>query len=222
MKGTPNTSVVMRVSEKFKLAACKLEKVGSTNVARVFYSLEHMSDVKISDANAVRRSHARNLVPLEKYSNTTDTDYELYTKFMFVRDPLERLLSAYRDGHPHEFFKNNKNLSFQCFLESILNSSDSTLNPHVVSFNRKCRPCEIKYDFIGLLDNFKTEMEKILRSVGIENTVIYPERNQTGYKEESSELLRQYLQSVPKDIIEKIYERYSLDYYLFGFKKPDF
>ena len=225
LKGTSKKSVAMRISAKFKLAACKLEKVGSTNIARVFYLLEHMSGVNISDANTIAGARARNRVPIGKYKNTTvfeSDDYGLYTKFMFVRDPLERLLSAYRDRHPHGFFKNKKDPSFKSFLENILNTPDMKLNPHVASFNRKCRPCEIKYDFVGLLDNFETEMKNILRSVGVEQAIILPKRNQTGYEEKSSDVLRRYLQSVPKTTIKKIYQRYYFDYFLFGFKKPDF
>ena len=205
----------MRVSEKFKLIACKLEKVGSTNIARVLYALDHLSTY--NNSNKILQPQGRKQGFLEKTN-----EIRTYTKFMFVRDPLERLLSAYRDRKPKAFFAISQRISFRKYLEALLSRPEKKLNKHVTSFNSRCQPCVIKYDFIGLLENFEPDMKTILRSVGADNAIILPKRSQTGYqKENSAEVLKQYLADVPKITIQKIYERYYLDYYLFGFKKPE-
>ena len=214
----------MFVSENFKLIACRLFKVGSTNIGRVIYALDHLTDY--SNIGEIDKRKARKGALLNTRTMAVDLEsnkMKTYTKFMFVRDPLERLLSAYRARNPHGIFKKWKRLSFRKFLNLILDKPDEKSNLHFVSFSRMCHPCVINYDFIGLLDNYERDMRQILRSVGAENAVILPKRNQTGYThKKTGEVLKRYLKDVPKATIQKIYERYYLDYYIFGFKKPEF
>ena len=215
----------MIVSENFNLMGCKLLKVGSTNIRRVFYTLDHLSNY--SNVNDVRKGARSKVNYYMNKNNKTISELEpnvmtTYTKFMFVRDPLERLLSAYRAHYPHGFFKKSKKISFKKFLDTVLSIPDKRINPHLVSFNRACNPCVIKYDFIGLLDNFGPVMRKVLRKVGAEKLIILPTRNQTYKQEKSSDVLKRYLKDVPKTTVQKVYEKYYLDYYLFGFMKPEF
>ena len=213
------------VSERFKLIACKVPKVGSTNIARLLYALDHIA--QINDSNRVRKGQARHqaILKMDNKNITSLVTYitRTYTKFMFVRDPLERLLSAYRDRRPRSWFKTNP-VTFSNFLENILDTSDDDLNIHHYPFYKMCRPCLMKYDFIGLLSEFEGTMRMILQKAGAEKAVnvILPSRNKTGYQERTSLLLQNYLRNVSKTIIERIYQRYYLDYYLFGFRKPKF
>ena len=211
------------ISERFKLIACKVFKVGSTNIARVLYTLDHLSEQ--TDSNKVSKGRARSTAILEK-ENKTEENLEIlfksYKKFMFVRDPLERLLSAYRDHRPPGWFKPN-GITFKDYLEQLVTVPDRKMNFHMVSFTRMCNPCRLKYDFIGLTDSYEKDMGNILKSVGADKYVILPHRNQTGYgQNKSDEVLQAHLKDVPKSVIRKIYEKYYWDYFLFGFAKPDF
>ena len=212
-------------SERFKLIACKNFKVGSTNIARVLTTLEHLPERTISNSNKVGKGRARQSAKLETINKTEESLeilFKSYKKFMFVRDPLERLLSAYRDHRPGGWFKAN-GITFKDYLEQLVRVPDRKINYHVVSFTRMCNPCRIKYDFIGLMDNYETDMRKILKSVGADKYVILPHRNQTGYGlNKSKGVLKAHLKDVPKSLIRKIYEKYYWDYFLFGFAKPDF
>ena len=208
-------------SDRFKLIACKVHKAGSTNIARILYTLDHLSE--INNTNKISKGKARNNA-VYRHKETVESfqmNYKSYKKFMFVRDPLERLLSAYRAKLPRGMFKTD-NLTFAKFLDNVLTKPDETINIHLVSFIRMCKPCSIMYDFIGTVDNFDDDMRRILKSVNAANITI-PERNQTGYNtEKSSEVLQAFLKDVPKSLVRRIYERYYWDYFLFGFAKPDF
>ena len=151
-----------------------------------------------------------------------ETEFKSYKKIMFVRDPLERLLSGYRAKLPHGWFKSNE-ITFKDYLEKVEAIPDKLIDKHVVSFIRMCSPCKIKYDFIGFVDSYDEDMRTILNSVDAAKHLTLPERNQTGYsKSKSSEALQTYLKDVPKSLVRKIYGKYYWDYFLFGFTKPDF
>ena len=132
------------------MLACKNLKVGSQSIARTMYTLEHLSE--LTDPSEIGVEDVKHIAILNTINITADDwekRYKNYTKFMFIRDPIERLLSAYRDHRPREFFKSNKDGKFEDFLEWLLKLPDNELNPHVVSFTKICNPCSIKYDFIG-------------------------------------------------------------------------
>ena len=212
------------VSDRYKLLSCKIRKVGSTNIARVLYTLDHLAEDM--DSNKVSKGRARFSVLLEngkRNKAVLESDLETYTKFIFVRDPLERLVSAYRDQRPRSWFR-KKGMSLKKFFEKIVQNPSKQDDIHFVSYTKYCHPCSVKYDIIGLLDNYEDDMRSILRTVGVDEAVILPVRNQTGYRQQKTndDIIKTYLKKVPKSLIKKIYERYYLDYYLFGFTKPDF
>ena len=200
-----------------------MHKAGSTNIGRTLVTLENLN--KYKDANELSTGKARKWGKYEmKFKNETDfnAEFKSYTKFMFVRDPIERLLSAYRAHLPHGMFHNH-NYTFKTFLEVILNKSDATINPHLRSFSRDCNPCKLNLDYIGTTDNYNEDMNRILKSVGADKYIKLPERNQTGYtNSKSSEALQEYLKQIPKSLLRKLYERFYWDYFLFGFRKPNF
>ena len=212
------------ISYRFKLIACKNFKVGSTNIARVLYTLDNVPGQRQGDTNNIKKGRARHEAMLEnKTQENLDMLLNSYTKFMFIRDPLERLLSAYRDERPREWYKTKPNkISFKIFLEKLLPIPDSEMDSHMVSFTRMCNPCTVKYNFIGSMDNYETDMENLLKSVGANKYVLLPHRNQTGYSErKTNDVLQHYLKDVPKSLIQKVFEKYYWDYFLFGFPKPD-
>ena len=213
------------ISQNFKLIACKVHKAGSTNLGRVLYTLDHFKESK--DTNKLDQHTARTKAAFDKkYKNEASFEAEFnksWTKFMFVRPPLQRLLSAYRARLPRGWFIKNKNHTFQHFLEVVAAKSDKGANPHLVSFSRACNPCKLKLDFIGSTNNYNEDMRKILKHVGADEYIKLPERNQTGYSNrKSSEALQEYLKYIPKSLLQKIYQKYYWDYFLFGFTKPDF
>ena len=210
-------------SDRFKLIGCKLPKVASTNIKTIMYGLDHLpftNDVnKIDKAVAYRWQ----IIPKElNHSQMTELKWKLstYTKFIFVRDPIERLVSAYRDNRPH--FLRSEKVSFNDWLVKVIfNSTKARLNRHVTPFSEWCQPCSTTYDFVGQMNNFDDDINAILEHVGARDLIILPKRGLTGYTEAKSyDVADDYRSNIPRHLLEQIYEKYYIDYILFGFPRP--
>ena len=90
------------VDEKHKILYCELPKTGCTNWKKTLLKLIQPDTFGKMKWENIRSPHGKkgpngysylNEYPLEKQLEYLDTFY----KFSFVRHPLERLLSAYRD-----------------------------------------------------------------------------------------------------------------------------
>ena len=136
---------------------------------------------------------------------------------------MERVLSAYRDHRPAQWFGPGGGLSFKEFLEIVVSYPANEIgNLHVAPYYRQCNPCGMKYDYIGMVENFENDMRVILDSVGAEKNIV-PQRNQTYHKERTkSEIVKTYIKDVPKSLMKKLYVKYYWDYFIFGFPKPEF
>ena len=197
-------------------------KAGTTNIGRTLYALDHLDEY--TDANKVNKHVSIGSRYRKMYEDKAsfEADFKSYTKFMFVREPIERLLSAYKSHNPGSMFRHH-NYTFQAFLEKIAATPHENTNVHHYSYSRMCSPCRIKFDFIGSVDNFNEDMNKILQSVGADKYITLPKPNETGYSpQKTTETLQKILKDIPKSLIRKVYEKYYWDYFLFGFAKPDF
>ncbi|XP_076469044.1 carbohydrate sulfotransferase 11-like [Babylonia areolata] len=108
------------VDERYKMLYCYIPKVACTNWRRVMLVLS--GKVKVSNVLDIRGGdvHGRFKRLLPRLSNYSQQEVEwrlsTYYKFMFVREPFERLLSAWRNK-----FLNGKNPYFRKqFGHSIL------------------------------------------------------------------------------------------------------
>ena len=210
------------VSDRYQLMACKAEKVASTNLQRIFYVLEKFTNS--SDTGRVKQSDARKVTQslYLKQSNYTLEEMKFrlshYRKFMLIRHPLERLISAFRDHKPIKLFAGNKKLTFKKFLTSVLQTPN--LTRPAKPLYQICNPCKIQYDFVGSLDSFSDDIETLLEEIHATEAVTIPRRNETGYTQNrSSSLVEKYFENIPLNTIEMIENMFEMDYVVFGFTR---
>lgn len=208
------------ISQRYNLSLCYNCKVASTNTKRIIYALDNEFT---GDINTIKKSAAR------AYSKTCKKPFkEMFisgvnrtVSVMFVREPIERLLSAYRDRRSYpEYFKSDS-FTFKEYLKRVLDDEIEDMNRHVYPYFEKCRPCEIQYDFVVLQKNFNEDMDVILKQINAYGKIGIPERKKTGYSTSDSEkLVKKYFKKVPNEIIHQLWEKYYKDYYIFGFPYP--
>ena len=114
-----------------------------------------------------------------------------YFKFVFVREPLHRLLSAFKDkfiGKNRHFSKNIRKVIVKAFRSKDFDPNGEnnvtfsefvhfysrdviTRNPHWRQYEDLCHPCFINYDFIGHLETLREDAPLVLKMAGIEDRV---------------------------------------------------
>ena len=111
---------------------------------------------------------------------------------MFVREPLHRMVSAYKNKflqipgytkdirkeivkefRPESYDPDGKNfVSFPEFIQYF--SDNKTRNQHWRQYEKICHPCVIDYDFIGHYETLKEDAPLLLKMAGIKESAKFP------------------------------------------------
>ncbi|XP_063219353.1 carbohydrate sulfotransferase 11 isoform X2 [Bacillus rossius redtenbacheri] len=217
----------------------KLNRVACTNWKRIFLVLTGQANT--TDVLAIPASVAHEKGLLSKLSNYSVADINLFlktfSKFLFVRHPFERLLSAYHNKleqryHSSKYFQTRfgrfiiKNYRINPSNESLIKGDDVTFNEFAaylvdpkMSFNEHwipiynlCHPCLINYDIIGKYETLYEDSDFVLRSAGVHTK--FPRLTKTS---STSNKLYKYFNSLSENTINKLYNIYLLDFKLFGY-----
>ena len=166
--------------------------------------------------------------------------------FLFVRDPMVRLVSAWKDKfQPHEHderfdyksfhkefgraiiqkFRHNPSdedvergfpVSFDEFVDYVTSFKNPLqLNEHWLPMSILCRPCNVKYDFIGMFENQKPETDYLMEILKI--TEYIPENFFRQPRNDSILEANRILHSLNMDRRRKLFMLYKDDALLFGY-----
>uniref|UniRef100_A0A8C5KDE2 Carbohydrate sulfotransferase n=1 Tax=Jaculus jaculus TaxID=51337 RepID=A0A8C5KDE2_JACJA len=163
-----------------------------------------------------------------------------YFKFLFVRDPLERLLSAYRNkfGEIREYQQRygaeivrryragagpspaGDDVTFPEFLRYLVDEDPEHMNEHWMPVYHLCQPCAVHYDFVGSYERLEADANQVLEWVQAPTHVRFPAR-QAWYRPASPESLHYHLCSVPRALLQDVLPKYILDFSLFAYPLPN-
>ncbi|XP_039267486.2 carbohydrate sulfotransferase 10-like isoform X1 [Styela clava] len=180
-------------SSKYNVMFCEVAKVGCTqfklallemeNIVRDPYKLEHEDIHAAAYDSRTMLEHVNNLTKIKEVIDT-------YFKIMIVREPFQRLLSAYNDKlapkkdfyHPkytpiseyirEKFHRSNttqKMATFENFIDFLLdqNQKGKTLDLHWDLYTRACDPCVYKYDYIARLETIEKDARYLEEKLGL-------------------------------------------------------
>jgi len=162
---------------------------------------------------------------------------DTYFKFVFVRHPLDRLLSAFREKFrlvPEYMHSYGRRIIRQyranATTESLERGDDVTLEEfvrfmvdtglrfrkdvHWTSQYKLCQPCAISYDFIGHYETLWSDGDYVLQRLGINSDVRFPRwtKNRTHNQPYESAY-----DSVRPEYMKRLKKLYSRDYEFFGY-----
>ncbi|KAM9848298.1 carbohydrate sulfotransferase 14 [Aulostomus maculatus] len=228
------------VNDEYHFLYCYVPKVACSNWKRVLKVLSGaLENVNVN----IKMDHRSDLQFLSSLK-PDEIRYRLkhYFKFMFVREPMERLLSAYRNKfgeiesyqrkYGAEIIKRyrkgyNKNavvkgddVTFAEFVRYLLDEDVERMNEHWMPVYNLCQPCAVSYDFIGSYEYLESDAETVLQRIGAPPHVHFPER-QTWYKPVTTETLHYYLCSLPQKLLRELLPKYILDFSLFMYPLPN-
>ncbi|EPY75726.1 carbohydrate sulfotransferase 10 [Camelus ferus] len=212
--------------------------------AGAFPSIEEIPENVVHD-------HEKNGLP--RLSSFSDAEIQkrlkTYFKFFIVRDPFERLISAFKDKFVHnprfepwyrheiapgiirKYRRNRtetRGIQFEDFVRYLGDPNHRWLDLqfgdhiiHWVTYVELCAPCEIKYSVIGHHETLEDDAPYILREAGIDHLVSYP-TIPPGITVYNRTKVERYFLGVSKRDIRRLYARFEGDFRLFGYQKPDF
>ncbi|XP_042316202.1 carbohydrate sulfotransferase 10 isoform X1 [Sceloporus undulatus] len=239
------------VCDKHKILFCQTPKVGNTQWKKVLIVLNGaFSSIEDIPENVVH-DHEKNGLP--RLSSFSDSEIQkrlkLYFKFFIVRDPFERLISAFKDKFVHnprfepwyrheiapgiirKYRKDRtetRGLQFEDFVRYLGDPNHRWLDLqfgdhiiHWVTYVELCAPCEITYSVIGHHETLEEDAPYILKEAGIDHLVSYP-TIPPGITVYNKTKVKRYFSGISKRDIRRLYARFEGDFNLFGYQEPDF
>ena len=173
--------------ERRRLLYCNVPKVGSTFWSRVLDII--IQNRNISDPFDIERRYVkRDLMTNVGNNEINSSDW---MKFLFVRNPYERLLSTYIDKFvsPNilyfytgvyivKYYRPNASdksrvcghdVSFHEFITAVL--AEKLNDGHWCPIYRLCRLSDIKYTYVGKMETFVQDTKLILEKIDTRNTI---------------------------------------------------
>ena len=245
-RGKPIQYVVKHhliVSERYKTLFCFVPKVACSNWKRVFYvlgghfnSTENISHVNSQELGKLR--FLRHYSDAIKVNNMLKT----YKKIAFVREPMERFLSAYRNKFapvdpPRRGFyyniglniikrmrKNSTGLTpdyptFKEFANFAISTPVSSHDEHWDRQHNLCAPCDMNYDFVGTYDNIKADADAAIMLMGADKEVTFPNVEAAPEGQGSQTKMKTFYSQISQEEFTRLQNIYAKDYEIFGFKK---
>ncbi|KAL0119826.1 hypothetical protein PUN28_007926 [Cardiocondyla obscurior] len=233
----------MIIDTEHNVSWCPIYKAASSTWMNYFAVLKGASTDAITDL--VRRDLIQiSDIVKQKYRQNVDFNktYEKVSKtkkFLIVRHPLERLLSAYRDKLEHmqnrEYYykrfgrrivlkyrqpgnaTTKLEPTFAEFLRFIV--SEKHFDEHWIPYYRTCEPCIIRYDYILKFETLERDQNFLIQETNLSEYL--HERN---YSQNinpmgvtNRKILHEYIQGISRSLLDEVNKIYENDYKLFNY-----
>ncbi|ESO91270.1 hypothetical protein LOTGIDRAFT_66253, partial [Lottia gigantea] len=238
-------------NDQYKVLYCQIPKVATTNWRRVFLILSgkmnttdpnKLSSVQVHDSLDDHLNYLSDLDPQEIQFRLKN-----YLKFMVVREPFERLLSAYRNklgaGSSKNYYfhtrygkgiikkfrknpnkkslENGHDVSFREFIEYIIDPErKDRLNPHWATYHELCLPCIVNYNYILRYESLTEDSDKIIEKLGASDILKFPSRSTAYHHPKTSTFMYDFYKTLPSKIMSKLIDFYYLDFAMFNYTLP--
>ncbi|KAH9494807.1 Carbohydrate sulfotransferase 11 [Bulinus truncatus] len=239
------------VDERHKLLFCQIPGVALNDWRKIILILNgavNASSTGSISGGDVFGKYAKSVKRLSEYDDKKRAEMlQNYYKVVFVRDPLERLVNAYKvklnaksSKYFHRAFgspiirkyrknakdkdiKDGSSVTFAEFTKYILDNEREgviNLNEHWQQYYKQCHPCLVDYDFVGTYEAVEKDTSTVLDKVSAKN-MLKPPFVWDSKPATQKELNSVYSQVSPQDL-NSLYKIYSADYTLFGYECPEY
>ena len=211
-----------------------------------------MGKVNTSDPLSIVADDSHRIHVFRRLSNFSSEEVqhrlEHFMKFIFVRHPFERLLSAYRNKfhqnysssqyfrvrygtniirkyRPHasnESLQFGHDVSFIEFVKYLVDPetiSKTHFNEHWRPMMELCSPCHIHYDVIGKYETLLDDAWLVLRKAGLNHLIEFPQSQKAS---STNSLVDDYIASLTQQQLSDLYQIYQLDFALFNYHDSHF
>jgi len=166
-------------------------------------------------------------------------------RFLVVRHPFERILSAYRDkledlnrdleardGFYHTMYgkhivaeyrdRTDTNLTgvpeptWREFITYLLNTPVTKYDEHWMPIWMLCSPCVIRYDVIAKMETFSEDTQLTLAQAGLEEQLALEWKHRTGTGGDS-DTIADYYSQLSQSEVAALFKKYQLDFELYEY-----
>ncbi|KAK4318721.1 hypothetical protein Pmani_010293 [Petrolisthes manimaculis] len=235
----------MFVDERHGLTWCKVPKAASTSWLYAFLQVagieENMYKDKVGRHSLLREEYP--LLPVPVLRNIMPKTL----KFMVVRHPFERVLSAYRDklenyerdlkargGYYYSIYGKRivkvyrreeggeKEPTFREFVQYLLDTDVEEYDEHWRPISLLCTPCHVRYDVIAKMETLGRDSDFILYHRGLAGVTHIEWSHRTSSSDHStSDLATSYFNKLTPSEIKRLYHKYLMDFLMFEYEvKP--
>ncbi|NP_082204.1 carbohydrate sulfotransferase 13 precursor [Mus musculus] len=235
------------VDDAHRLLYCYVPKVACTNWKRVMLALRGRGDPSAIPAH---EAHAPGLLPSLADFAPAEVNWRLrdYLTFLFVREPFERLASAYRNklARPHsaafqrrygtrivrrlrphaqpDALARGHDVRFAEFLAYLLDPRTrrhEPFNEHWERAHALCHPCLVRYDVVGKFETIADDAAFVLDLVG-EPGLRFPAPPLRPEKDLTREQARRLFQDISPFYQRRLFNLYKMDFLLFNYSAPSY
>uniref|UniRef100_F7CXE5 Carbohydrate sulfotransferase n=1 Tax=Ornithorhynchus anatinus TaxID=9258 RepID=F7CXE5_ORNAN len=234
------------VEDRHKILYCEVPKAGCSNWKRILMVLNGLAS-SAYDITHDAVHYGKYLKKLDSFDlKGIYTRLNTYTKAVFVRDPMERLVSAFRDKfeHPNSYYhpvfgkaiikkyrpnvcgealNNGSGVKFQEFIHYLLDAQRPVgMDIHWEQVSKLCYPCLINYDFVGKFETLEQDANYFLQLIGAPKELKFPNFKDRHSSDERTNagVVRQYLRELSSSERQLTYDFYYLDYLMFNYTAP--
>lgn len=238
------------VDDRYKVLYCYVPKVACTNLKRVFLLLT--GQMNVTDPLLLKSADVHS--SLDHYLSYLDTfppagikyRFHHYKKVMFVRDPLERVLSAfrnkflqkgnsyfklhfgktiikrYRENPSNESLTKGEDVTFTEFVQYLLDpvTLKRGYNEHWESFYNLCHPCHIQYNYIGKYETLDHDVDQLLNILHVQDKIHFPDRKDMYKTSKTEDMLLNFYRILHPKMLKQLINVYDKDYKIFGYDLP--
>uniref|UniRef100_A0A0P4WGY9 Carbohydrate sulfotransferase n=2 Tax=Scylla olivacea TaxID=85551 RepID=A0A0P4WGY9_SCYOL len=243
----PKTLINLLVDDKNRVLYCYVPKVACTNWKRVMLILSgasNQTDPKLIPADSVHRKHV-----FIKLSDLKPSQIQhrllTYTKFLFVRHPVERVISAFRNKFemnytssayfkkrfgvkimkkyrkgvsPESIPSSGNGVHFPEFVSYLIDTKKEQFNEHWALVSSLCNPCDVKYDYIGKYETLADDSKYILEQIGAPPSLHFPEV----VPSRTSAVVESYFNSLTAQQQSDLVKIYQDDFQIFDYHFRNF
>ena len=148
---------------------------------------------------------------LNNWMNMNEEKWKSYTKFCFIRNPYDRVLSGWK----HFNIILNKNTPFNEYINKPYNVSDIEYGHIFMSQKTQIQDIDgsCGVDIIGKFEHLEEDLNIILKKIGFDKIVHISKKENVSNKEGAEKIV------LEKQTIKKLNDLFTDDLDLFHYKK---
>ncbi|XP_016052847.1 PREDICTED: carbohydrate sulfotransferase 13, partial [Miniopterus natalensis] len=217
------------VDDAHGLLYCYVPKVACTNWKRVLLALSAPGG---ADPQAIpaHEAHAPGRLPSLADFSPPEINRRLraYLAFLFVREPFERLASAYRNKFARPYSAAFQRLygtrivrRFLAYLLDPRTRRDEPFNEHWERAHELCHPCRLRYDVVGKFETLAEDAAFVLGLVGAPG-LRFPAPPPRAKAAASQAQAVRLFQDISPFYQRRLFDLYKMDFLLFNYSAPSY